>query len=461
MLLILALKSEKNGLVNPMEEGKDILKELKVDWDQTLRESFNPLQMALKVSSNPSRHREFHGMLHRLEQAMDKIISSNFQGFSEAFETFSNYKKMNGFILDTYSDMESRLLSLKIFKDVPPNESLLTVGLENQEVKAKYEICAMIADARNLYKSFLASQDPIRKSELIVRALSILGDPRLSQIKGVFEYYKIVLRSYHQFSDEINGKLLDFIVRNELENSHFYNVIVDLESISKFDDYCLKYFEKEVFRLLEDIILATSENAGEESVVNTRQDGSVMSVLEVLCMGVSKAVESIIDNMTFVINKSSAMFVRAEQEDFFGKKKSELNFIFDLSGCMNAIKDVLRKFLDRYSFEPEKNDQFDINFIADTLDYTKVYDENSPIYQRMMKSSKRMARSDNTFTLITPINPETISLLLKYIQNQEIRSFLYQTVETRLFSDAIVEAKASKIQQITEEICNSCRISTK
>ncbi|ELA42245.1 uncharacterized protein VICG_00644 [Vittaforma corneae ATCC 50505] len=444
-----------------MEEGKNILKELKVDWDQTLHENFNPLQMALRVSSNPSKHREFHGMLHRLEQTMDKIISSNFQGFSEAFQTFSDYKQMNNTILNTYCDVENKLASLHIIEVLPSNENVLAADLENQEIKAKYEICAMIADARNLYKSFLVSQDPTRKSELIVKALSVLGDPRLFQIKGVFEYYKIILRSYQQFSDEINKKLLDFIVRNEIENSHFYNVVVDLQSISKFDDYCLKHFQKEVFRLFEDIILVTSKSINDEDPINVQQGGNRISMLEVLCVKIAKAVECIIDNMSFIINKSSAMFVKVDQEDFFGKKKSEANFIFDLSGCMNALRGVLRNFLDRYSFEPEKSDQFDINFIADTFDYTKVYDENSSIYQRLMKSSKKIVRNGSSFTLITPVNPETISFLLKYIQNHEIRSFLYQTVETRLFSDAILNSKIGKIQQIINEICDSCRISTK
>lgn len=428
-----------------MEEGKNILKELKIDWDQTVTENFSPLQMALKLSSNCNLNREFNNILHRLEETMEKLISSDFQGFNEAFESFERYKNTNINILNNYSEAVERLKNLEIFN---ANPTLYNSNNEEQEVESKYKICAMIVEARDLYRSFLNSTDPYMKSQKIIKVLQILSDSRVSQIKGVFEYYKTALKSYQLFSNEINKKLLDFIIRNEVENSHLFTVIIDLESILSFNDYCLKNFQKELFNLIEDLIL----NINEETSLKNEYDN--FNILNNICQRIGNSVECIIDNMSFSINKLSKKTIKPEEDDFFGKKKADSNFIFDLSGCMVAIKQVLRVFIERYSLEPEKSDGFDIDFILDSFDFSKVYSENSSVIKRLMKGSKRSSHCKNNFTLITPIDQKVISFLLSHIKNQEIRNFIFQIVESKFYSEIIVEDKISKIHHIIKEISN-------
>lgn len=453
-----------------MEEAKNILKELMIDWDQCVYENFNPLQLAMKLHFNANLHKDFHTMLYRLEQIMDKIVISNLTGFSEAFKIFERYKNTNMEVLNGYSFIEEKLDGLVIMDDSSGDQFLGKFNTETPEFKAKYDLCAMIVDARNLYKSFLVSEDPEVKSKAIVRALTILGDRKISQIKGAFEYYKIVWKSYQMYSDEVSRNLLRFIINNEPENTLFFNIIISLETISRFDDYCQQNFQKEVFKLFEGFILEIKETAvytndehpdpvmgkcGSETYLNNEKiakTSTTNAILDLLCEKIANSIEWIVENMDFITNKSSNLFIQADQEDFFGRKKARINFIFDRSGCIAAIKTVLKKFIERYAFEPEKNENLDMGHILDVTDYSKIYDENSSILQRIANNSKKMAVTNENFTLITIVTTEVVSYLLKHIKNHEIKSYISQVIETKLFSDAMVEQKIGRIRNLLENI---------
>ncbi|KAM0680324.1 hypothetical protein GINT2_001379 [Glugoides intestinalis] len=416
-----------------MKDCKDILKEIKIDWHQALGETRNPLHLALKISSNFVLHKEFHAMLHRLEAAMEKIIVDNFQGFHDSFQIFSSYREKNKAILELYSKVDRKLEVLDL-----GDGSHKRQNADIKEIEAKYKICAMIVEARNHYKSFLVSEDPDRKAILLVKALMILSNQQLSQIAGVFEYYKIVLRTYENYMKEVHGKLLEFVIRNNIENIQYFGVILSLESITNFAVFCSENFYKETCAIIEEIIISLSENDED--------------VLDILCKKIAEIIERTLDNMQFIIKKVKHCFVEVEEKDFFGKRKSEMKFIFDISGCMSILKEIIKKFIEKYTVELEECGVFEIESTNYMVDISEVCDKKSSLYHRILSYEYKKPKRNTKFTLIAPINPETALILLKYIKNQEMRNFIHQLIESRLFSDASAEKKMEEINKMLKVI---------
>lgn len=416
-----------------MKECKDLLKEIKIDWHQALGETSNPLHLALKVSSNFVLHKEFHAMLHRLETAMEKIIVENFQGFHDSFQIFNSYREKNKTILDLYSKIDTKLEMLDL-----TDASRGRQNADINEIEAKYKICAMIVEARNHYKSFLVSEDPDRKAILLVKALTILSTQQLAQLSGVFEYYKVVLKSYEKYMNEVHGKLLDFIIRNKVDNTKYFGVVLSLESITTFAEFCRQNFYKETCALIEETIMGLSENDDE--------------ILDTLCKKIAEIIERILDNMQFIIKKVKNCFVEVEQKDFFGKRKSDMKFIFDIANCTDVLKDIIRKFIEKYTVEPEECGAFEIESTNYTVDISEICDKKSSLYHRLLAYEYRKPKRNAKFTLIVPINPETALILLKYTRNQEMRSFIHQLIESRLFSDASIDKKMEEINKMLKVV---------
>jgi len=428
-----------------MDDTKNILKELRVDWDFTLQDSFNPFELALRASTSPALHKSFHGLFHRLEHSMAKIISSNYHSFSESFATFGKYRTMNSQIIKEYGLVEHLIPALKLFQSPPPAEKTLELNLDTLGVSAKYEICAKIVNARNTYKKFLAETSPAQRTASIITALNILEDQAVSQIKGAFEYYKVVFKSYTEFVDEVNGKLLDYVVRNELENARYFNTMIELQALARFEEFCSSNFRDAVFRMVEDVIQATA--CGEAAAESGGLLGS-------LCRSIAAAVEIVVENMEHVIGKCRGFSAEDVTHDFFGKKRHGTKFLQGMGGCMEAIKDVLRVFLERYSLEPGESVQFDINMIPDTFDYTKVYAENTRIFKWLAEAGEGKPQNQTVFTLITFTTPEVIPRLLGHLKSKELSDYLYKTVELKYFAGGAVDDKVYKLQGLIREICD-------
>lgn len=412
-----------------MEECKEILQEIQIDWDSTLHNNFNPLKLSLKVLSNSNTNKEFRETFHRLESAMDNVIKSNFDGFSESFRSFEKLHAMNSEIMKKYEIIESLLDKIE---DLQDNLDLLTFGISEESVnKSIYKTCAKIIEARNLYKEFAITEDNERKANLIIKSIRILREPGHSQIRGVFEFYKIVFKNYLKFCNQIHSNLLDFAIKNEPKNITYFSLVLNLQSVSYFNQFCSDQFYQKVFNFIS------------QSITKLLQVESC--TIEMLCEEVMGIIEIIIENMTILIKRFSKLGT-SEDEDFFGKVKVQKGFIYEIDVSINALNKILLKIIDIYSFEFEPKTSFDITYASDFIDFSKTFSKHSNIYKRL--TSNNVNYSCGQFALVTGTSPQTAEILLKFAKTPEIRSFLHRIIESKNFLDSPLQNKIDELEKI-------------
>lgn len=423
-----------------LESCREIVKELKVDWDTTISENFNPLHLALKLNTNSNLNTEFRDMSHKLEFFLDRVITSNFQGFSESLNSFSSFRNKNKQILEALDKCGSNAADIRRWSF---NKANLGIEKENIEhAKGKYEICKRIMEAKNHYKMYQNTDDLIRKSVLINQCLDFLNDRNLLQIKGVFEYLKIVKVSFRETVDAINQKLFDFIFRNEIDNLFYFKAVMNLGSIAQLDEYFRQHFDRNVFGEIEKVIMRRYKTALPSSLSDPLLE------LESLSSEVCKKVESIIENMGIVVQRCSRAFTVNHEEDFFGAKKDKEYFVMAMGPALDCIKQNLKKFIERYSKEEiELVDKVDVYDDVDDTDYSQAY-RNSPIHDRLQQTSDASSFTKKHFTVITAPSDQVVGCVLNNIRNTQLRSFVRQLAEGSYFSSLSVEKNMFRVDSI-------------
>lgn len=410
-----------------MESFKELVNEIQVDWDIALQSNFNPLKLTLKVLGNSNTQKDFNETFHRLHLAMNKIVKSNFESFSESFKSFERLNIKNKEIIDKYEQINAILNEIPYLHE---NLNLISLNAtEDYECKKAYEICTDIVEARNFYKEFCLTEDPKRKSKLIVKSLGILKDQQYSQIKGVFEFYKIVYKGYLDYCNQIHTNLLDFAVKNIVSNFQYFPIVIELRSISLFNDFCSEKFYQKVFDYVE------------ETISNSQQikDCSI----ELLCRDVAEVIEKTVSNMWILISRFSNLDV-ADEEDYFGKVKNKKGFIYEIDRSIDVAKQILSKFIDLYSFEFEPENSFDISYISDSVDFSKTFKTDLPVYKRLTASAAQKI-SRGQFTILTGTCPQIAETLLLFVKTPEIRMFLQEIVQNKKFSGPFLQGKIQEI----------------
>lgn len=413
-----------------MDEFKELISEIQVDWDTTLHSNFNPLKLSLKILGNSKMQKDFIETFHRLSSVMDKVIKSNFEAFSDSFKSFEVLNFKNKEIIQKYDQITSILDNIPYLQETLDMVSL-TLS-QDSEFKEIYEICSEIIESRNLYREFCFIKDHSRKSKLIVKSLEILRKEQYSQIKGVFEFYKIVYKSYLEYCNYIHSVLLDFVIENNNSNFQFYPIVIELRSIAEFNEYCADHFHQRVFDQIENVISETIKAND--------------CTIETVCEEVAEAVEKILSNMWILVERFTQL-CDSEERDYFGKFQSKRGYIYEIKKSIATIQEILLKFIDLYSYEIELDKPFDMSYISHNIDFSKAYDSDLPIYKRLISSNIETS-SCNRFTVLKGTTTQIAKILLSFIKTPELRIFLEEIVQSKKYTGSFLDGKKEEIKMI-------------
>ncbi|KAI5183565.1 hypothetical protein PAEPH01_2951, partial [Pancytospora epiphaga] len=76
-----------------MNDPQEVLKELRVDWENILSDDFNPLHLSLQIISSSALASDFRDMYHQLENIMEQIIAVNFKGLSDSVLSYNEFNQ--------------------------------------------------------------------------------------------------------------------------------------------------------------------------------------------------------------------------------------------------------------------------------------------------------------------------------------------------------------------------------
>lgn len=423
-----------------MDDPEVILKELRVDWEGTCSKDFNPLHLGLKLTRNSALYSSFRDMFYRLESAMEKIIATNFRGFSSSIEGYSAYRKTNTELLQvlqsivdttdlhksTNLGVQSRIVNLQSTTQV--------VELEYRRKHAnelKYTICKDITTVKQLIYEFDISNDIYRRSNLVTRALNALDRPDYLNIRGVDEYRKMVQSKYTELIKKVNSHIAEYVFLNKKEQLHVFKCVIILESLGELEKFFKETFRARLCEQIEETILR----------VYRSEDPS----LEHLCSEIVDKIESITKNMQQLIKYSNENFERNEKQNFFGSKSSSSRFCFDPEFVLKIIRSELEVFVQRYSqYSEESCEEFDMNCVVDDLDYTEIYAKFPRMTSKLAETSHERRPTTGKYTLIAAPRLDVALCLLKSAKSPSLRAFL---------SDKIGKKYAERrLEGITERI---------
>ena len=190
-----------------------IVKELKVDWDTILTEDYNPLQIAFLLNKGTISTTNFREMYHKLENAMEKIISLNFKGFSDSVLSYNKF----------YSQNKMLLTDLKRCEHIATNKQkefhikeMTDEFTKSEYFCSKYEICRKLMDIKLTYEEYEVTDETLKKCYQLVKCLDLVDNKEYVKIKGVFEYRKIIYKSYMELTNQINEEIFDFVFKNRI-----------------------------------------------------------------------------------------------------------------------------------------------------------------------------------------------------------------------------------------------------
>lgn len=411
-----------------------IVKELKVDWDTVLNDEFNPLHIALALNKGTIPATTFRDMFHKLENAMETIISQNFQGFSDSVLSYNLFHSQNKMLLDQLININN--ISLEKNNEFPIKE--ITEEFTSTEYFcAKYEICRKLMDIKLTYEEYDSTEQTLKKCYQLVKCLDLVDNKEYVKIKGVFEYRKLIYKSYLALTEKINMEIFDFIFYNKINNS--FKCLLVLGSLYEVETFVKTYFSSYLYDTIENIIL-------------NMYKGKVN--LEKLCKLIMTKIENIIKNYGTIVELTLNNFkLQKTKEDFFGNQNESYLYVTKVEKILDIIKEELTKFINKYSLSTELDNKFSLESIIDVVDYTKIYNDDYNIFKNKnaINAKKSKINNGNTqYTLIATPKIDVAAYLLKYTKNSVLRIFLNKRVETE-YTKFKLEKNKKRIDVVFDE----------
>lgn len=426
-----------------MDDPESIIKELRVDWENVLSEHFNPLHLALRINTSSSLASDFRDMYHKLEFAMEKIIATNFKGFSDSVLSYNEFNRLNKQVIDSLQNIidVSQQTKQEDFdiKNISSEKDLADF------YKIKYSICCDLQLVKQTLFEFEGTHDILKKAHMVIECLDTIDNMDYIKIKGVDEYRKMIYEKYVDLVEEVNRKILDYVFKNNLENIYYFKCTLVLGSLYELELYFKKNFKTYLFNEIENAIV-TSYKA-------TSTD------LEDLCRKVAYKIGSIRNNMSVVISKVVKHFdisdykgvLTEKNKNFFGKEDNSFKFCTDISYALEIIKSELDLFISKYSnFDQTDNLTFDMGCIVDTIKYDQIYGSDHPMSVKLLAGNKVLGNKNNGYSVVVAPRPEVVIYLAKYTKDYTIKAALNQKIETT-YSKYNLERSMGKVDLIFNE----------
>ncbi|KAI5148529.1 hypothetical protein ENBRE01_0390 [Enteropsectra breve] len=416
-----------------MSDLKTILHEVRVDWENVLSDDFNPLHYALNIHKNAALAGEFRDMYHKLDTAMEKIIEINFKGFSDSVLSYNQFNRENRAALTCLTDILK--MSSAIVHEPLEIKQISHEQKQSFFYNAKYEICKNLCKIKEAMVRFDAETELLKKCHLIVKCLDIIDDENYIKIKAVEEYRKQVYEKYMDIVGAVNAHLCEFIFKNKMENVAHFKCLFVLGSLHELEQHLARYFKRAVFAEIENLILKSYQNSSIE--------------IDALCKAVGRKFESIKNNMQILIEKVSLNFeLNKEALNFFGSKTTTFPFCTEPEHFLKILTKELDDFILSYSRQEDlSSSTFDLSFVVDSLDYSKIYGPKYAITARLSKKADALYGAHEGYTVIMGPQIGVSKRICGYIRDIMLKNHLMAKEEAR-YGEYSAENSQLKIERI-------------
>ncbi|TBU18733.1 putative Sec8 exocyst complex protein [Hamiltosporidium tvaerminnensis] len=413
-----------------MDDIPSLIRELRVDWEKTLDEDFNPLPCALALSDSDSqKSATFKDMYHKLDETMTNIIEKNYQGFSDFVLLYGHAFKLNQ---ECYNTLQMIIKDCQIIKNTY-SEDFSHLSKEKRELldqKKILEIYKALDTVKNI-SNFLnekiererfqeASTDFLNIYDLTneydlksLKCYKNLSDDIISLKTSLLNnIFKKIKKTIFSGEEVIENKAL--LQKEDLEDEYIDTLgcLIRLGELKELDIYFYKNFSNFFFEDMQKIIYSCMES---DDKVTCLVKKSVLYILNIL--KTFEVLISLIKN----IDKTNINLIQ-NQENYFEVEIDDEYHFFGKNGTIK-LEDILiietKKFLEFYSKikdydQPESI--FSLDNVLDTVDYSSIFQKKYAVSKRMENNSKHDFKiSYNKYFSIFKPRPEVLFLFYENI----------------------------------------------
>ncbi|TBU13651.1 putative Sec8 exocyst complex protein [Hamiltosporidium tvaerminnensis] len=413
-----------------MDDIPSLIRELRVDWEKTLDEDFNPLPCALALSDSDSqKSATFKDMYHKLDETMTNIIEKNYQGFSDFVLLYGHAFKLNQ---ECYNTLQMIIKDCQIIKNTY-SEDFSHLSKEKRELldqKKILEIYKALDTVKNI-SNFLnekiererfqeASTDFLNIYDLTneydlksLKCYKNLSDDIISLKTSLLNnIFKKIKKTIFSGEEVIENKAL--LQKEDLEDEYIDTLgcLIRLGELKELDIYFYKNFSNFFFEDMQKIIYSCMES---DDKVTCLVKKSVLYILNIL--KTFEVLISLIKN----IDKTNINLIQ-NQENYFEVEIDDEYHFFGKNGIIK-LEDILiietKKFLEFYSKikdydQPESI--FSLDNVLDTVDYSSIFQKKYAVSKRMENNSKHDFKiSYNKYFSIFKPTPEVLFLFYENI----------------------------------------------
>ncbi|TBU05460.1 putative Sec8 exocyst complex protein [Hamiltosporidium magnivora] len=413
-----------------MDDIPSLIRELRVDWEKTLDEDFNPLPCALALSDSDSqKSATFKDMYHKLDETMTNIIEKNYQGFSDFVLLYGHAFKLNQ---ECYNTLQMIIKDCQIIKNTY-SEDFSHLSKEKRELldqKKILEIYKALDTVKNI-SNFLnekiererfqeASTDFLNIYDLTneydlksLKCYKNLSDDIISLKTSLLNnIFKKIKKTIFSGEEVIENKAL--LQKEDLEDEYIDTLgcLIRLGELKELDIYFYKNFSNFFFEDMQKIIYSCMES---DDKVTCLVKKSVLYILNIL--KTFEVLISLIKN----IDKTNINLIQ-NQENYFEVEIDDEYHFFGKNGTIK-LEDILiietKKFLEFYSKikdydQPESI--FSLDNVLDTVDYSSIFQKKYAVSKRMENNSKHDFKiSYNKYFSIFKPTPEVLFLFYENI----------------------------------------------
>ncbi|TBU06181.1 putative Sec8 exocyst complex protein [Hamiltosporidium magnivora] len=413
-----------------MDDIPSLIRELRVDWEKTLDEDFNPLPCALALSDSDSqKSATFKDMYHKLDETMTNIIEKNYQGFSDFVLLYGHAFKLNQ---ECYNTLQMIIKDCQIIKNTY-SEDFSHLSKEKRELldqKKILEIYKALDTVKNISNFLNEKIERERFQEASTEFLNIYDLTNEYDLKSLKCYknlsddiislktsllnniFKKIKKTIFSGEEVIENKAL--LQKEDLEDEYIDTLgcLIRLGELKELDIYFYKNFSNFFFEDMQKIIYSCMES---DDKVTCLVKKSVLYILNIL--KTFEVLISLIKN----IDKTNINLIQ-NQENYFEVEIDDEYHFFGKNGTIK-LEDILiietKKFLEFYSKikdydQPESI--FSLDNVLDTVDYSSIFLKKYAVSKRMENNSKHDFKiSYNKYFSIFKPTPEVLFLFYENI----------------------------------------------
>lgn len=435
---------------------ESLLRELRVDWESTLSEDFDPIPLIKSLEDEHSTEASnFRNIYHKVEQVMERIIENNFKAFNDSILLFSKVHRINKENLENI-DEQVRFCNDMLDAD-------LNTDIDTTEIKRNMwlrGICEALKEQRALADGIDASlhnRNYVYASVLAKKVFDAYTKYKLSYIKSLETLFHRVCEKRVTIIACLCAEIERFVRNNnELEYIDNLNAIVSLDGLKALDNHLHTRISDVIQDMYKRIVGEYDKLHGEDQLNTTVQN--ILHTTNKIFVKLLNVASKGLDNSTEVID--SKFFETEIQSKFKIFNRSYESTVKEI--VLKSLKNIVHLFsFPNTTLKRESN--FDIDDISDFVNYTDIFDKRFPVAMRFSENVEKLTALH--VHLAPPFGP-TVDALFDFLENiqyldesvlkTEFYAFLRTQIDERYFKQRNNRVERKLIFLLKEDSSSYC-----